>query len=63
MRKKKNPAVIRCVECKHYQEDVFRHIEGIPVPVIVAHHICQYWGNGCKTIPEGYCHAGEKKED
>ena len=56
----KNVNVIQCKECKHFQKNSWANFDGIPL--IVAHEICTFWGNGCKTNPEGYCFAGEVKE-
>ena len=53
------PQVIRCADCKYYHEDFWGQIEGLPMPIIIAHQVCEKWGNGCKTIENGYCHFGE----
>ncbi len=53
--------VIQCKECKHFEEDSWGVIN--EVPLIVAHEICNFWGDGCKTDPEGYCFAGEKRKE
>ena len=50
--------VVRCKDCKHYELDSWAKINGIPL--IVAHHICKRWGNGCKTDENGFCFMGEK---
>ena len=52
--------VIQCKECKHFEKNSWANVNG--VPLIVAHEICKFWGNGCKTNPEGYCFAGEERE-
>ena len=49
---------ILCKDCKFYDEDVWVQS---PMPLIVAHHRCRKWGNGCQTEPEGFCYMGEKK--
>lgn len=49
--------IIRCKNCKHYQEDVWASSGG--VPFIAAHDICRRWADGCKTNPDGYCHMAE----
>lgn len=50
---------IRCKDCKYYHEDFWGEIDGLPMPIIIAHQICSKWGGGCKTIESGYCHFGE----
>ena len=52
--------VVRCKNCKYFEYDHFEYVCGIPL--IVAHEICTKWGDGCKTNENGYCFAGEKKE-
>ena len=52
--------VIQCKECTHFEKDSWGDIAGMPI--IVAHEICNFWGRGCKTDPEGYCFAGVKIE-
>ena len=52
--------VVRCRECKHFQLNAWRTVNG--VPLIVAHEICDRWAGGCKTNPDGYCYAGERKD-
>lgn len=50
--------VVRCKDCKHYELDSWAKVNGIPL--IVAHHICKRWGEGCKTDENGFCFIGEK---
>ena len=52
------PEIIRCKDCKYYELDSLANVNGIPL--IVAHHICKRWGNGCKTDKNGFCFMGEK---
>ena len=54
------PAV-RCKDCKYYELNSIESIDGIPL--IVAHEICRFWGNGCKTDPSGFCSFGERKDN
>ena len=51
--------LILCRDCIHFHEDVFSKIDGIPI--IVAHLICDKWGDGCVTVPDGYCFMAEKE--
>lgn len=58
--------VVQCKNCKHFHQDVFGDELGIGKPYdcfIVAHEICDAWGSGCKTDPEGFCFMGEWRED
>lgn len=50
--------LVRCKDCKHYELDSWANVNGIPL--IVAHHICKRWGEGCKTDENGFCFMGEK---
>lgn len=52
--------VVRCRECKHFQLNSWGTVNG--VPLILAHEICDFWANGCKTNQDGYCFAGERKD-
>lgn len=51
--------VVRCKDCKHFDLNHFENVRGIPL--IVAHEICNRWGNGCKTDTNGFCFMGERK--
>lgn len=51
--------IVRCEECKWFELDVWGELDGIPL--IVAHEMCKFWGNGCKTNPNGFCSYGERK--
>lgn len=55
--------MINCKDCKYYHEDFWGEVPGLPVPIIIAHEICEKWGGGCKTTPEGYCHFAEEREE
>ena len=52
--------LIKCKHCKYYKEDIFTTIAGMPI--IVGHNMCEKWGNGCATDPEGFCHMAEPEE-
>lgn len=54
---KKQKEDILCKECEYYHEDYFLN------NIIVAHHVCEKWGKGCITEPEGFCHFAERKND
>jgi hypothetical protein len=49
-----------CKECKYFEYDSVAKVDGIPL--IVAHEICNKWGNGCKTSEDGYCYLYEPQE-
>ena len=42
-----------CRDCKYFEYDSVAKVDGIPL--IVAHEICSKWGDGCKTMEDGYC--------
>ena len=48
-----------CKDCKHFEYDSVANVDGIPL--IVAHEICNKWGNGCKTKEDGFCFLFEPK--
>jgi len=52
--------VVRCKDCKFFEEDFWGDIDG--APLIVAHEICTRWGRGCKTQSDGFCHMAEIKD-
>ena len=43
----------RCKNCEYFEYDSVAKVDDIPL--IVAHEICSKWGNGCKTMEDGYC--------
>ena len=49
-----------CKDCKYFEYDSVAKVDG--VPLIVAHEICNKWGNGCKSREDGYCFLFEEKE-
>ena len=49
----------RCKECQYFEYDSVANVDGIPL--IVAHEICNKWGDGCKTNENGYCFMFEQK--
>lgn len=50
--------VIRCKDCKHFNLDKWGKVNDIPL--IVAHEICDFWGEGCKTDKDAYCSFAER---
>lgn len=56
-----NPQKIgHCKDCKYFEYDSVAKVGGIPL--IVAHEICNKWGDGCKTSEEGFCFLFEPQE-
>lgn len=50
----------KCKDCKYFEYDSVAKVDGIPL--IVAHEICNRWGDGCKTKEDGYCFLFEPQE-
>ena len=48
-----------CKDCKYFEYDSVANIGEIPL--IVAHEICNRWGDGCKSSENGYCFLFEPK--
>ena len=48
-----------CKDCRYFESDHWEKVDGIPL--IVAHEICNRWGDGCKTSEDGYCFLFEPK--
>ena len=48
-----------CKDRKHFEYDSMANIDGIPL--IVAHEICNKWGDGCKSSEDGYCFLFEDR--
>ena len=48
-----------CKDCKFFETDRMENVDGISL--IVAHEICNKWGDGCKTKENGYCFLFEPK--
>ena len=57
---KQEPKMGHCKDCKYFEYDSIAKVDGIPL--IVAHEICNKWGNGCKTKEDGYCFLFEPQE-
>lgn len=51
--------VIRCKDCKYFNLNKWDKVNDIPL--IVAHEICDFWGEGCKTDKDGYCSFAERR--
>ncbi len=51
----------KCKDCKHFEYDSVANVDGIPL--IVAHEICNRWGDGCKTKEDGYCFLFEADKE
>ena len=54
------PKTGHCKDCKYFEYDSVAKVDGIPL--IVAHEICNKWGEGCKTKEDGYCFLFEPQE-
>ena len=53
--------LIQCKDCIYFEYDSYSSIDGIPL--IMAHEICNRWGEGCKTNENGWCFLAEPKEN
>ena len=51
----------KCKDCKFFDYDFIGKMDGMPL--ILAHEICNRWGDGCKTKEDGYCFLFEPKMD
>lgn len=58
-----NGTLPMCKDCKYFEYDSVAKVDGIQIPLIVAHEICSKWGDGCKTREDGYCFLFEPKEE
>lgn len=55
--------LIKCKHCKYYVDDVINFGNDYQGrPIIVERSTCKKWGNGCETIPDGYCFMAEEEE-
>lgn len=59
--RKEQPKIGHCKNCKYFEYDSVAKVDGIPL--IVAHEICNKWGDGCKTKEDGYCFLFEPKAE
>ena len=55
------PEIVRCKDCKYFTLNFVENVDG--VPLIVAHEICSFWGDGCKTSQEGFCSYGKRRDE
>lgn len=58
--KAEEPKTGHCKDCKYFEYDSLAKVDGIPL--IVAHEICEKWGDGCKTREDGHCFLFEPQE-
>lgn len=58
--RKEQPKIGHCKSCKYFEYDSVAKVDGIPL--IVAHEVCNKWGDGCKTKEDGYCFLFETQE-
>ena len=54
------PKTGHCKDCRYFEYDSVAKVDEIPL--IVAHEICNKWGDGCKTKEDGYCFLFEPQE-
>ena len=54
------PEIIRCKDCKYFYYDHPYIIQGIPV---LGHLVCTKWGDGCRTVKDGFCFMAERRTD
>jgi len=52
--------LIHCKDCKYFEHDSVAKVDGLSL--IVAHEICNRWGEGCKTNENGYCFLAESED-
>lgn len=48
--------VVRCKDCKHFHYSK-------PYGILMMNLVCDKWGKGCRTNPDGYCFMGEREDD
>lgn len=48
--------VVRCKNCKHF-------FNNKPHGILMMNLVCDKWGGGCRTDPDGFCFMGERKDD
>lgn len=51
--------IVLCKNCRFFESDVFKEVYG--VPIIVAHEVCNKWGDCRKTKENGFCFLGKEK--
>ena len=47
--------LVRCRDCKYFHYSK-------PYGILIMNLVCDKWGEGCRTRPDGFCFMGEKKE-
>ena len=53
------PKTGHCKDCKYFEYNRMAKVDGIPL--IIAHEICNKWGDGCQSKEDGYCFLFEPK--
>ena len=54
--------LVRCKDCIYFHLHKVCYFDDSPVPPLIGNHVCDKWGQGCKTDPDGFCFMGERKE-
>ena len=57
--------IVRCRDCKHFTPNKEHWLEPpkVPFPIIGATcDTCDFWADGVKVEPDGYCAWGERKD-
>ena len=52
--------IVKCRDCCHFHTTFIHNIDN--VTSIAAYDVCDNWGGGCRTAPEGFCFKGERSE-
>ena len=47
--------IVRCEDCKYFHYSK-------PHGILIMNLVCDKWGKGCRTVPDGYCFMGERKD-
>ena len=55
---KKEPEIIHCRDCAYFETEQ----RELVAQIFLFKNICKRWGEGCATLPDGFCFLGKEKE-
>ena len=55
--------LVRCKDCIYFHLHKVDYWGDASVPPLIGNHVCDKWGQGCRTEPEGFCYMGERRDN
>ena len=55
--------LVRCKDCIYFHLYKVYYSDDASVPPLIGNHVCDKWGQDCRTDPDGFCYMGERREN